>query len=401
MATRNAVPRADGEGSIGTALKNWLSGFFKWLNIENYIQFVPNGTPSHQEGRLFYDVDSHTLSIYNEHSDVTHNLGQEHLIRVRNETGSTINDGHIVRIDGVEMGTDFPLIVLAIATTADNAHALGMTTSSIENNAYGYVTQLGVVHDIDTSNFLTGNILFLSDTVAGEVTIIKPSIVTLIGVVLKVHASEGSICVSLEEYGAVGADMLKSVYDINDNGIVDLAEDTQKINGTSVDAIGSGDDTKYLRYNESLDKYELFALEGLEEVTEENPIATAKDVFSKYIIADEESTTTSETFQEKVKMTVTAPEPGDYMLMWSVELSSSTANKPALVKIEQDDSIILNQVQYGLVMADAYSCQTGFAKVVMGSGAHTFDMDFSRQAGGGGYTVGIRRARLYLKKTLA
>ena len=29
MATRNFVPRADGEGSIGTAAKNWGNGFFK------------------------------------------------------------------------------------------------------------------------------------------------------------------------------------------------------------------------------------------------------------------------------------------------------------------------------------------------------------------------------------
>ena len=33
MSTRNFVPRADGEGSIGTAAKNWLSGYFKQLNV--------------------------------------------------------------------------------------------------------------------------------------------------------------------------------------------------------------------------------------------------------------------------------------------------------------------------------------------------------------------------------
>ena len=33
MTTRNFVPRADGEGSIGTAAKNWLSGYFKQLNV--------------------------------------------------------------------------------------------------------------------------------------------------------------------------------------------------------------------------------------------------------------------------------------------------------------------------------------------------------------------------------
>lgn len=35
MSTRNFVPRADGEGSIGTAAKNWLGGYFKQLNVAN------------------------------------------------------------------------------------------------------------------------------------------------------------------------------------------------------------------------------------------------------------------------------------------------------------------------------------------------------------------------------
>lgn len=33
MATRNFVPRGDGEGSIGTPAKNWLGGYFKRLNV--------------------------------------------------------------------------------------------------------------------------------------------------------------------------------------------------------------------------------------------------------------------------------------------------------------------------------------------------------------------------------
>lgn len=35
MSTKNFVPRADGEGSIGTAAKNWAGGFFKQLNVAN------------------------------------------------------------------------------------------------------------------------------------------------------------------------------------------------------------------------------------------------------------------------------------------------------------------------------------------------------------------------------
>lgn len=34
MATKNLVPRADGEGSIGTSQKQWLNGFFKNLTVQ-------------------------------------------------------------------------------------------------------------------------------------------------------------------------------------------------------------------------------------------------------------------------------------------------------------------------------------------------------------------------------
>lgn len=37
MATKNIVPRADGDGSIGTAAKNWLSGFFKSVECSTGI----------------------------------------------------------------------------------------------------------------------------------------------------------------------------------------------------------------------------------------------------------------------------------------------------------------------------------------------------------------------------
>ena len=36
MATRNFVPRADGEGGIGTSAKAWLNGYFDNLYVGGY-----------------------------------------------------------------------------------------------------------------------------------------------------------------------------------------------------------------------------------------------------------------------------------------------------------------------------------------------------------------------------
>ena len=37
MATRNIVPRANNEGNIGTAIKNWLKGWFKDIFVSGVL----------------------------------------------------------------------------------------------------------------------------------------------------------------------------------------------------------------------------------------------------------------------------------------------------------------------------------------------------------------------------
>lgn len=222
MSTRNIVPRNDEEGSLGTTLKRWLSGFFKWINIDNYIQFNPNGKPAYEEGRLFYDSADKSLSFYIDHPDITHNLGREFFARVFNGTGSAILDGKVVRLADVGDPTS---IVLAKADSEPNARGtLGMVTADISNLSTGYVTIIGEVHNIDTSIYDLGDRLYLSDTIAGELTKIKPAIPVFIGYVASKHATEGIIFVKTSESFAGIGDMLKGTYDTDDNGIVDKSE---------------------------------------------------------------------------------------------------------------------------------------------------------------------------------
>ena len=43
MATKNIVPRANGEGGIGTSAKRWLNGFFKNLTVDTSLTTVTPG----------------------------------------------------------------------------------------------------------------------------------------------------------------------------------------------------------------------------------------------------------------------------------------------------------------------------------------------------------------------
>lgn len=253
MANQILEPRNTGEGSIGTTLKRWLSGFFNWLDISQYIKFTPLDTyPPHTEGFIFYDNINHVFNVYNENSEIINNLGRELLIRVYNDTGLAITNGKIVYISGSD-GIRTPKIALAKADIEYTSRAVGVVNCEIADGAYGYVMGYGKICNMNTSSFLEGDTLYLSDAVAGEFTKIKPSIAVIIGRVIKSDVSEGIIYISIDTLGVVGADMLKSIYDTNDNDIVDKAENIDDGAGNASTAADVKDtvDKKHIHNNKS------------------------------------------------------------------------------------------------------------------------------------------------------
>jgi hypothetical protein len=167
----------------------------------DYIDYNSNLNPKadYKEGRLFYDYNEHTLALYNDVSDITHQIGQEHLLRVRNETGSLLLNGKVVYISGAESGGESrPLVSYAIATGETISQAVGFLTTDISNNSYGYVTELGQVNDLNTTGFTSGAQLYLSTTEAGGYTQTKPSggatsRITELGHIVRVDATSGQI----------------------------------------------------------------------------------------------------------------------------------------------------------------------------------------------------------------
>lgn len=169
------------------------------LAIPNYIDFTTASNPAYSEGRFFYDQTAKTLAYYNDESTVTMNLGQESWIRVRNTSGSTVTDGQVVYINGADIGTSLPTIALARADLVAGSEIIGLVTHSIENNTNGYITQFGIVNDLDTSSFSSGDPIYLSATTAGALTTTRPTnpdFSVSLGSVVTSHASTGKILVT-------------------------------------------------------------------------------------------------------------------------------------------------------------------------------------------------------------
>lgn len=145
--------------------------FFDWIQFNR--EAFKDTTLPHEEGLVFYDYNSHSLAYYNDDDDVTVNLGQEQLIRVYNSTGATLGNGKVVYVSGAE--TSWPTASLAIASNKSQVNSvIGLTTSIIEPNSFGYVCILGLVNGLDTSAYSVGTDLYLSATTPGEYTDIPP-----------------------------------------------------------------------------------------------------------------------------------------------------------------------------------------------------------------------------------
>lgn len=160
-----------------------------------------------KQGRIRWNDSAKTAEIDMETGTVLQ-LGQEELIRARNNTGSTLANGVAVYITGATGNR--PTIAAADADTISHAETLiGLVTvtGGIANNADGFVTTFGKVRELNTSAFAEGAVLYLSDGTAGTYSTTKPtaagSSIVRVGFCVRSHVSLGEILVAPAFLGTV------------------------------------------------------------------------------------------------------------------------------------------------------------------------------------------------------
>jgi len=119
-------------------------------------------------------------------------------IDVRNQSGLTLTRGSPVYISGYHVGTDNIQVDLADANVEAEMPAIGLIMNDIPHAANGFVTANGILNNVDTSAWSTGDKLYVSDTV-GTLQNSKPTGVTWIqkmGTALRIHATLGNIDIS-------------------------------------------------------------------------------------------------------------------------------------------------------------------------------------------------------------
>ena len=136
-------------------------------------------------GEVSWNDQEKTLDLVTGSDNVTLQLGQEVTLYARNNSGATMSDGQVVMISGSQ--GNHPTIALAQADTVENARkTIGVVTQVIPNNSSGFVTLIGKVRDLvlDNGTYTEGDVVYLSDTVAGGLTAVEPAIKVDVGHVL-------------------------------------------------------------------------------------------------------------------------------------------------------------------------------------------------------------------------
>ena len=148
------------------------------INNVDYIDFnTGSAVPAWKSGRVFWDNVDGALSVYNAEADITLQVGQENWTRVRNNTGTAVTNGTVVRIIGSQ--GDAPTIERAqsIAKSGSinvDTQILGVATHNIEDNSFGYITTQGLVRGLNTNAFNDGDTLFVGTGSSGILTNIPP-----------------------------------------------------------------------------------------------------------------------------------------------------------------------------------------------------------------------------------
>jgi hypothetical protein len=176
-------------------------------NIE--FDNTPTNIPTAAGSMVWNDTDG-TVDLKLKGGNVTLQIGQENVLRVVNKTATNVNlleaNYQAVRVTGAQ-GQRLKVDLAQATTDTLSAETIGLVTETINNNQEGFITTSGLIRGINTTGSLQsetwadGDILYLSPTVAGRITKVKPAApnhLVIIGYVVHAHATQGSIFVKVD-----------------------------------------------------------------------------------------------------------------------------------------------------------------------------------------------------------
>jgi hypothetical protein len=129
------------------------SFYTDYIDFNNTLSPVPTDI----EGRIYWDDDNGSLTLGMHGGQVLQQIGLEQYYYIKNQSGSTISNGRVVRSAGTLGSSSRILGEYMIADgTIPAKFTLGVATEDIVNGDDGYVTNFGLVRNINTTGSLYG-----------------------------------------------------------------------------------------------------------------------------------------------------------------------------------------------------------------------------------------------------
>lgn len=129
-------------------------------------------------------------------------IGQEQLVRVRNNTGSTIVNGTAVMATGTLGNSGRITVAPANINGSSYKYMLGVVTESIAAGSDGFCTVFGKVRGIQTNGanygetWVDGDVIYVKDSDGGALTKVVPTgtqVKLPIAIVIKAHGTNGTL----------------------------------------------------------------------------------------------------------------------------------------------------------------------------------------------------------------
>ena len=165
----------------------------------NLLDFDTATTSTAGVGQLVWNDTDGTLDLGLK-GGLLNKIGQQVVVRARNNSGSAITKGSVVKVVGVAGG--FIGINLAQGDSdANSATAFGIVAENIADATNGFVGINGIIHGLNTNAFTEGDVLYLSTATPGAITNVKPVAplhAVVIGYVAKKSATDGHILLHVQ-----------------------------------------------------------------------------------------------------------------------------------------------------------------------------------------------------------
>lgn len=157
-------------------------------------------------GKLYWDKTKSTLAL-NLNTEANLQIGQESVNYV--VAGEDISNGQAVYFSSGS--SNYPIAMKAIANADEKARVKGIATETIYAGSLGFVTNFGIINDINTAAFTSGDLVYLSAGTAGVLTNtvpIPPNQQIVVGRVLFSNSSSGSIYRSASPNYPISSDQI-------------------------------------------------------------------------------------------------------------------------------------------------------------------------------------------------